>query len=193
MSDRLTRRTAKIIALLHEKVRLEPLHRRLFYLVFGILWGSGALWRFAEWFKSSDLGPPRTPLQTLSMKVHGATMFIYLAMLGTLLMHIRRGTALRANRLTGFSMIAINGILALTGWMLYYLIDDTLREWSSVIHWTIGISTLLLLVTHIQLGKGWATKFLDRRNRHQNSRFPSRMKRDGTQTKTKKDYSSNHV
>ena len=39
MSDKATDRTAKIIALLREKVRLEPWHRRLFYIVFGVLWG----------------------------------------------------------------------------------------------------------------------------------------------------------
>ena len=74
MTERSTGRTAKIIALLHEKVRLEPFHRRLFYSVFGILWGSGALWLLIEWFKDPELGAARTLLQTFAMEVHGAVM-----------------------------------------------------------------------------------------------------------------------
>jgi hypothetical protein len=158
MSDKVTDRTAKIIALLQEKVRLEPFHRRLFYLLFGILWGSGALWLLIEWFKDPELGTARALLQTFSMKVHGATMLVYLAMLGTLITHIRRATALRANRLSGFSVIALNVILVLSGWLLYYASEDALRHWSSTIHWAIGLGTLPLLCGHVVLGRGWATR-----------------------------------
>ena len=114
-------------------MRLEPFHRRLFYIVFGVLWGSGRLWLLIEWFKDPELGAARTLLQTISMKVHGATMLVYVALLGTLIAHIRRGTALKANRLSGFTMIALNGVLALSGWLLYYVSDDALREFSSTI------------------------------------------------------------
>lgn len=55
MNDRVTPRTAKIIALLQEKVRLEPFHRRLFYLVFALLWISGALWLVVECLKDLRL------------------------------------------------------------------------------------------------------------------------------------------
>lgn len=157
----MTDRTSKIIALLQEKVRLEPLHRRLFYSVFGVLWGSGALWLLVEWFKEPELGAARTLLQTFSMKIHGATMLIYLAMLGTLLMHVRRAVALKANRLSGFSVIALNGILALSGWLLYYGTDDALREWSSLVHWTIGLAALPLLCGHVFFGRGWAMRHLN--------------------------------
>ena len=147
------RRAGKIIALLQEKVRLEPNHRRLFYLVFAILWLSGALWLVAEWRKPGDLGPVRTPVQTLSMKIHGAAMLGYLAMLGTLWTHVRRGFALRANRLSGTLVIGVNVALLLSGWMLYYVTEDVLREWSSLIHWSIGMATVLLLSGHILLGR----------------------------------------
>jgi len=142
-------------------VQLEPWHRRLFYIVFGVLWGSGSLWLLIEWFKDPELGAARTLLQTVSMKVHGATMLVYLAMLGTLIVHIRRGTALKANRLSGFTMIALNGVLALSGWLLYYVSDDAVREFSSTIHWAIGLIALPLLCAHILAGWGWSAKLLD--------------------------------
>lgn len=161
MPDKVTDRAAKVIALLQERVRLEPIHRRLFYLVFGVLWGSGALWLLIEWFKDPELGAARTLLQTFSMKVHGATMLVYLAMLGSLMTHIRRGTALKANRLSGFAVIALNGILALSGWLLYYVSEDVYRQWSSTIHWAIGLTALPLLSGHIFLGRGWTKRRLD--------------------------------
>jgi hypothetical protein len=161
MNEKVTDRTAKIIALLQERVRLEPFHRRIFYSGFGVLWGSGALWLLIEWFKDPELGGARTLLQTFSMKVHGATMLVYLALLGTLLTHIRRATALKANQLSGFSIIALNGILALSGWFLYYTSVDTFRQWNSTIHWAIGLASLPLLSGHVLLGRGWTTRRVD--------------------------------
>ena len=160
MTDR-SDRTSKIVALLRERVRLEPFHRRLFYVVFGILWGSGASWVLIEWFKDPELGAARTLLQTLSMKIHGAAMLVFLAMLGTLFMHVRRGWILRANRLSGCFNIGINALLALTGWMLYYVTNDWTREWASLIHWSIGLGALPLLYAHISLGRAWARKSQD--------------------------------
>jgi hypothetical protein len=164
MSEKVTDRTTKIIALLQEKVRLEPFHRRIFYSVFAVLWGSGALWLLIEWFKDPELGTARTLLQTFSMKIHGATMLLYLALLGSLLTHSRRGTALRANRFSGFSTLALNGILALSGWLLYYASDDTYRQWSSTIHWAIGLTSLPLLCGHVFLGRRWNRKLDDNEN-----------------------------
>ena len=153
MSEKVTDRTAKIIALLHERIRLSPSHRRIFYLAFGIVWLSGALWLIAEWFKDPELGPIRTPLQTASMKIHGAAMLVYLALLGTLLTHVRRGFALRANRWSGSFVIGVNTVLTLTGWLLYYVAGDAARQWSSATHWAIGLAVLPLLCAHVLLGR----------------------------------------
>jgi hypothetical protein len=154
MTDRATERTARIVALLHEKVRLEPFHRRLFYSVFGVLWGSGALWLLIEeWFKDPEIGATRTLLQIFAMEVHGAVMLVFLLMLGTLFAHVRRGLILKTNRLSGWCIIGLNALMALTGWLLYYVSDDTARAWSSVIHWSVGLAALPALYTHILLGR----------------------------------------
>lgn len=146
-------RTSKIVALLRERVRLEPLHRRLLYLSFGILWGSGALWLLVQWFKDPELGAARTLLQTFVMKLHGAAMLIFLAMLGTLFTHVRRGWILKANRLSGGFNIGLNSLLALTGWLLYYTADESARQWASLVHWSIGLAALPLLSAHIWFGR----------------------------------------
>ena len=162
MASRYTHSTANLIALLQEKVRLNPLHRRLFYLVFGVVWGSGFVWLVAEWLRDPSLGPARTPLQILCMKTHGAAMLVFLAMLGTLLSHVRRGFAVKTNRLSGAYTIGVNGALALTGWLVYYVTEDAARQWSSVIHWSVGLSILPLLYAHTQLGRRWANRLTEK-------------------------------
>jgi hypothetical protein len=146
-------RTTKIVALLRERVRLEPFHRRLLYISFGIVWGSGASWALIQWFKDPELRTTRTVLQTFAMKIHGAAMLLFLAVLGTLFTHVRRGWILRANRLSGCFNVGVNVLLTLTGWLLYYIADDFAREWTSFVHWSIGLTALPLLSAHIWLGR----------------------------------------
>jgi hypothetical protein len=153
MDDLNPLQTVRVVALLREKVRLEPFHRRLIYVIFGVLWFSGAIWVVVEWLKDPELEAARAPLQTASMKIHGASMLIYLPMLGSVLTHIRRGVALGSNVLLGFSLIGLNAALVLTGWALYYVSNDSLREWNSLIHWVIGASTLFFLIAHVLLGR----------------------------------------
>jgi len=158
MEEQISHRGSRLVGLLREKVRLHPLHRQFFYIVFGILFLSGVGWLASEWSKDPELGPGRTVLQIWSMKIHGAALVVYLAFLGSFLTHVRIGNALRNNRVSGFLVIALNAMLALTGWALYYLADDLLREWSSTCHWIIGLSALPLLFGHILLGRRSALK-----------------------------------
>ena len=178
--NEINRRENKLIALLQEKVRLEPSHRRLFYFIFAMLWLSGALWLISEWLKPADLGPVRTPLQTLSMKIHGAGMLGYLAMLGTLWTHVRRGFALRVNRLSGTIMIAVNAALIFSGWILYYVTSDAWREWSSLLHWSMGLAAILLLSGHVLLGRRSSrfSKIEDAKN-ESNGNLPRRQNNSG--------------
>jgi hypothetical protein len=157
-------RIDKITGVLRERVRLEPFHRRVLYATFGILWGTGAFWVLIQWFKDPEFGATRTLFQTFLMKVHGAAMLIFLAMLGTLLNHVRRGWILRANRLSGCFNVATNILLTLTGWLLYYIADDSAREWASFIHWSIGLGALPLLSAHIWFGRATANETRNKNN-----------------------------
>lgn len=155
-------RTSKIIALLHEKVRLEPWHRWILYLVFAAIWLSGGLWLVLEWVKDQDLGPMRTPMQVVTMKVHGAAILVYLALLGTLFTHVRRGFALRSNRVSGSLIIGANVVLTLSAWLLYYVTSDSVRDWSSALHWAVGLSILPLLCVHVWMGQVWSATHANR-------------------------------
>jgi uncharacterized membrane protein YfcA len=53
------------------------------------------------------------------------------------------------NRLFGYLLIAAFAILLLTGFGLYYLSNDTLRAYSSALHWTSGLALAPILVAHV--------------------------------------------
>ena len=143
----------KLVQLVRDKVSLDPWHRRIFYSGFAVTWASGALWIIAQWLKDPDLGPVRTPVQTLAMQIHGAAALFSLLLLGTMLTHVRRGWAVKANRWSGGSMIAVNAALILTAWLLYYSTGDAWREWSSTLHWVFGLAALPLIAVHIRTGR----------------------------------------
>lgn len=143
----------KLVKLVHDKVRLDPWHRRVFYFSFAATWVTGALWLIDQGFKDPDLGPVRTTWQTVAMRAHGAAALFFLLLLGTLLTHVRRGWAMKTNRRSGGCMIAVSAALILTAWMLYYLTADSWREWSSAVHWAVGLLALALIAIHVRTGR----------------------------------------
>ena len=51
------------------------------------------------------------------------------------------------------SMLAIAAVLVASGWALYYLGVETLRDALSVAHWALGVAAGPLLLLHIVLGR----------------------------------------
>lgn len=122
---------------------------------------TGGSWLIGAWLKEADLGPVRTPLQTLSIQIHGAAALLFLVLLETMMAHVRRGWNAKANRWSGSSIMAVHSILILTAWLLYYVTSDSWREWSSVVHWVVGLSALPLIGFHVQCGRSTRIKMLD--------------------------------
>ena len=50
-------------------------------------------------------------------------------------------------------MVILVAVLALSGYGLYYLVDDTARAWTSAAHWSLGLLAAAALVLHASLGK----------------------------------------
>ena len=88
------------------------------------------------------------------MRLHGLAVLVFLVVLGSVLpVHVRYGWRHRMNRGSGVPVLAAAGLLTLTGYGLYYLVDDDLRAWTSLIHWITGLSAIALLTVHALLGK----------------------------------------
>ena len=136
-----------------ELIRLKAFQQRLLYGVLALLFFSGAAW--AYW---NDLVPSpgdfEMSAKALAMKVHGAAAMAILVLVGMLLTgHVRSAWRARRNRGNGSVFLSALGILAVTGYGLYYAGGENLRAWTSWIHLGVGLALPLLLFLHIWLGK----------------------------------------
>ncbi|MES2932920.1 MAG: DUF4405 domain-containing protein [Pseudomonadota bacterium] len=137
-------------------LRLERWQRRCIYLVFSLLFLTGATWVVAHFLlhQASEFGESVHPLEPWAMKIHGAAAMVALFFVGSLLnTHIRRAIKGHRNRFSGWSMIAVIGILTLSGYVLYYLASEQSRPIWSILHWVLGLIFPLILCLHVLRGR----------------------------------------
>ncbi len=102
-------------------------------------------------------------MEPLAMRVHGAAAMFFLVVLGSLVsVHMRRGWVLKRNRFSGVIIASVCLAQPITGWILYYVASEQLRDVVSPLHWIIGLSLPLVIVLHI-LAWRWEQKSQDTR------------------------------
>lgn len=137
-------------------IRFAKSHKHLLYVVFIVLWLSGALWLGFHYFLRvpGEFGEIAHPLEIWWLRLHGLMGFAVLVATGSVLtIHTRRAWHLRKNRSTGFLMQTALLWLALTGYALYYFASDANAIWLPLLHWVVGLMLPLMLVLHIQRGR----------------------------------------
>jgi hypothetical protein len=144
--------------LLAERVRLGESARRALYATIAALIGSGVWWvgihYAASIFAAKTDEFSRLARQALALKVHGATAFAALFALGAMSAHhVRRGWALKRNRLMGSLLTALLALLVVSGYALYYLVSDDSHAAVSVLHWVLGLALAPMLIVHIVTGR----------------------------------------
>ena len=125
------------------------------YLAIAGLLLSGALWLLFHYFVSGEgeFGRMTHPLEPWWLKIHGAFGMFALIALGTLVPnHIAKAWQRRRNRLTGSVNTVTFMVLVVTGYLLYYLGDDTWRDWASVAHWAVGFGLPVATLVHVVAG-----------------------------------------
>ena len=136
--------------------RLGNTHRRALYAMFVLLLVSGLLWLGFHYFVSlkTDFGDTHHLLEAWWLKLHGLAAMLALIGFGSLMPgHIRNAWQHRKNRGSGGSMVALMAVLAFTGYFLYYVGGEEIRQFTSVAHWLIGLALMPLLILHIVLGR----------------------------------------
>lgn len=131
-------------------------HLRLVYAATAMLVLSGGLWLLLHYFLrgEGEFGPMPNPLEHPMLAVHGAAAMIGLFVLGSLLpVHLLRGWQQRRNLLSGLSLLAVQAVLILSGYALYYASGDDFRAAISLLHWLLGLGVTALLVWHIVMGR----------------------------------------
>ena len=101
----------------------------------------------------------------LMLQIHGGAAMLTLVVLGALFGHVQRGWKARQNRLSGSVLLGVNGLLALSGYGLYYASDEGLRDFLSQWHARIGLSVAGLLVLHVVTGRIQIRRLASRKGR----------------------------
>ena len=143
-------------------MRLSWAFRAALYAALAVLLVTGVAWLFID--TGSDPLKPSGSGQAgpLLLAVHGGAAMAFLILFGALVpMHVQSNWTRDRNRWTGVIMLALNGVLILTAYALYYSGSDLLRNWASDLHIAAGLFLPLWLGMHIWLG--WRTRAAARR------------------------------
>ncbi len=115
------------------------------------LWLSGAAWLLLHYYGQvqSEFGPETNPLEPWFLRVHGLVLLPALLGFGGLFVaHMPKGWKNRYQRTIGIALTTAFAVLILSGYMLYYVGDEALRDWTSIIHWALGLGTPALFIWH---------------------------------------------
>lgn len=122
------------------------------YAAFGLLLVSGITWLILDtWVRvQSEFGPEQHPAEHWMLIAHGIGAYAFLLILGAMIpVHIPLGWHQRRNLASGIGFLTICTILGLTALGLYYVGEDALRRWTSLIHWAVGLAALPILLIHV--------------------------------------------
>ena len=140
-------------------IRFNRPQKHGLYMVFGLLWLSGAGWLLAHYFMrvSGAFGDAPHPIENWWLRLHGLLVFVALLVLGAVLStHAQRAWKLKKNRYSGMFMKSVFLWLAISGYALYYFTTEENAMWLPLLHWVVGLSVPLLLVLHIRQGRSRA-------------------------------------
>ena len=123
--------------------RLSRRHERYLYLSGSALLLSGIGWLIGHYFlrDPAAFGGAAHPSEAWWMRLHAAAR----------------------DALTLARLRLVVTVQAMTGYGLYYLVDERQRALTSALHWVIGLAASAALVVHIVLGKRLAASARERR------------------------------
>ena len=146
--------------------RLSRRHELYLYLTGTLLLLSGVGWLIAHyWLRTPGAyGAAPHPSEAWWMRLHGAAVIGFLVVFGALFPgHIVQNWRQRINRYSGLTVVVVVSLLAVSGYGLYYLVDDRQRAVSSALHWAVGLLASGALLVHVMLGKRLAARARERR------------------------------
>jgi hypothetical protein len=86
--------------------------------------------------------------------LHGFAAFAGVMAIGTLLpLHVRHGLRQRRSRVTGIALLCLWAVVIVSGWGIYYLIDELWSLWSSLTHTVIALVLIFMLTVHVVVGR----------------------------------------
>jgi hypothetical protein len=126
------------------------------YLSFALLIATGIVWLLFDTFVrvSGEFGPEHHPAEQWTLIAHGVVAYGFLIVAGAMIpVHITLGWNTRRNLKTGLTLAGTLLLLAVTALGLYYLGDEIVRNWISIVHWGVGLVAAPVLLIHALIGR----------------------------------------
>ncbi len=124
-------------------MRLAASLRYALYTIAALMFASGVTWLAAR-----SVGLDGW-LKTYSLRVHGGAAMALLVLIGAAAaLHSAKAWRERKNRISGVLLSATLALLIVTGYLLYYLGDESARSVASIVHWAIGLALPVALAGH---------------------------------------------
>ncbi len=139
----------------HSHLSLPPRIRWALYLAIATLFGTGTVWWLVQRATTDEaLTSGTRALLPWLLKIHGGAAMFALVILGVIYpLHIARGWRTRRNRFWGFVLSLATTVLVVTGYLLYYTADESLRAMVSSIHFWVGLLLPAVIAWHIRTGR----------------------------------------
>lgn len=135
-------------------MRIDNRFRWLVYAAVAALFATGAGWLVADQFKETESAEFWQAVTANLLMVHGGVAMAMLLLLGALgPLHILKSWRVGKNRVTGALMVAINAVLVITAFGLYYFGAPDLRLWASDLHIVFGFALPTFMFAHILIGR----------------------------------------
>ena|SRR5438132_619098 len=135
--------------------RLPAWQRQSLIAVALLLLATGIVWLGLHYSVGAGAGGLPHPLEAWSMRLHGLAAFGALFLLGALAgAHIPQGWRMSARhrwahqRGSGAALCVLAGLLAASGWMLYYFAPEPVRPALGWVHAGVGVAMALLAMVH---------------------------------------------
>lgn len=92
--------------------------------------------------------------RTVVAALHGLCAMLLLILVGALLpMHVRAGLKRALNFASGILLLSALTTLAVSGWAIYYVANEKLSTFASLLHLSAGLLSLVPLVIHAVQGR----------------------------------------
>jgi hypothetical protein len=120
-------------------------------VAFSAAWLSGAIWLLFHYFlqRPGEFAVEPHPLEHWWLRLHGLCAFVLLWLGGLLwALHVRPGMRWPQRRPSGMAIVLAFGVLAATGYCLYYIDEGALHDAAGVVHWLIGLMLVIPVVLH---------------------------------------------
>tara|TARA_R110002096_G_scaffold199271_17_gene383132 strand:- start:4557 stop:4997 length:441 start_codon:yes stop_codon:yes gene_type:complete len=138
-------------------IRIPWSYRTFLFLFILLSWTTGIAFYILNNFieMEGEFGPQKHPWQYPLLKIHGASAFLMMITYGYLLAtHIPAGWKAKRSRKAGLLLVATQGFLIVTAYLLYYAgWEEEVRKYLVWTHASVGFTFPFLVALHIVSGR----------------------------------------